>query len=222
MSRFRFWVDSISIALCENLDSAALERHAATTALRLKDLGVASAKLGDLSVVFGKLADGNISGAKIALAGINNGSYLADGVINRAALLASAIINDAKINDLSANKINAGSLAGISLLLNLNGYTSTIANGYEASYGAYAGLKVYANASTYQRSLVTAGGFAGLNSSDVRAFEAFTDGTNGGVIEAFSAAGAATAVLDGRAGTITANSGLKVGANQVVGPGEQP
>lgn len=147
----------------------------AVTQQKLADLAVATAKMQDLAATFDKLALFSVGGFKIQTGGVDNQYHLVDGILARSALFGTAVINDAAINTLNANKITAGEISGSTLFLNLNGVVAEIRNAYDANYGYYAGLTVKGSASN-QRTMVTNGGLACISTTGMIAWEATSFG----------------------------------------------
>lgn len=81
------------------------------TATEIADDAITTPKLAANAVTASKILAGTITGDKIAANTITTGLLQASGVIANSAMIVDGIITNAKISDLSANKINAGTIS---------------------------------------------------------------------------------------------------------------
>lgn len=90
-------------------------RDATILAAKIADAAITTAKIADAAITSAKIKDGEIDTAKIALGAITT-ALIATGAIGTAQI-ADGSITDAKIVELTADKINAGTLSVERLLL---------------------------------------------------------------------------------------------------------
>lgn len=90
-------------------------RDATILAAKIADAAITSAKIADAAITSAKIKDGEIDTAKIALGAITT-ALIATGAVGTAQI-ADGSITDAKIVNLTADKINAGTLSAERLLL---------------------------------------------------------------------------------------------------------
>lgn len=81
------------------------------TATEIADDAITTPKLAANAVTAANILGGTITGDKIAANTITGGLIAASGIITNSAQINDAVITNAKISDLSANKINAGTIA---------------------------------------------------------------------------------------------------------------
>lgn len=210
--------------------TAAIQTAAITNAL-IANLAVSGAQIQNATILGANIASATIAGANIGTATIAqaNIANLAVGT----AQIQNLAVTDAKINDLSASKITAGTITasisinspsinggtftGATLVLNLNGATTSINN--SSIGGKTAGLSVLNNA-TNDESFVHAFGITSVNGSAVNTFDL--------TFITISAVSSATLTLysGGSANIqlVAATPAISIGGNQVLkgrqtGPG---
>jgi hypothetical protein len=195
-------VDTCALISGEIVDNVAIERDATTLALRLKDLGVSTDKLANLATTFQKLGEGSLSGSKFAYGGINNHTYLGDGVLARQALFANAVIRNAAVESLDAVKVNVGSFVGRSVTVDNGAVITVLDAAYDYNYGAYAGLRVQQSGGGLMKTIVTAGGVAAFNGNGTVGFEFSASAAGGGSGAIRNATGSQTIKFYGHIGKI--------------------
>lgn len=157
-------LEAVSGGLTRDQQTLVVQDLGITTA-KLANLAATEAKLAALAVTFAKLASAAVGGSKLMIGGIDNHQYIGDGVLARSAMFANAVIVNAAIQNLDAVKVTSGEFNGRTLFLNLNGVITEIRNLYDATLGAYGGIRVSGALGSYHRTVITAGGIACINNN---------------------------------------------------------
>lgn len=203
----------------------ALVGAAAIDTINLVNLAVGNSKIAPFAVDAAKIALASIGNAQIDRATVNKLAVVDADIVNLSAnkLTAGTIAATiAYLGTLNANQVNTGTLNGVSLVLNLNGITTSVNNGFDANQSAFAGFRCTDGTKT---TVVTnkvfavygsGGGVASLNFSLTPVLS--LAGTTGNSV-----------TLNGGAGTVAMNgnnvlnsSGQYIGNGVLCVPGSSP
>lgn len=194
------------------------------------DQATTNSKVADFAVNYMKVAAATIQNAHLDRASAYKIAIQNADVVSLAAAKVDAgwlSVGVQYAGTVNASQVNAGAVSGCSLTLNLNGYTTTIANALESGFG-YAGMKIsrnsdglataitggridlFANSASNSRLIMTAEGGAGaISVKDSYAIEkVWLDGANGRVAAAyqFDFMGYTGAFKTGNGGTLLFDS----------------